>query len=184
MGSTLLAESRGIVCPGHGRSPLTLVIAFLLWIPAIGFGILTLLNYANTPGRLASPPQGWPAASSISRDPAGPTLLVFAHPQCPCSRATIGELAVIMAQSHRPLRAYVLFYAPRSEETSWVKGSLWNAAAAIPGVRAVEDQDGREVRRFGASISGQTLLYGSNGKLIFNGGITAARGHFGANDGV
>jgi hypothetical protein len=50
--------------------------------------------------------------------------------------------------------------------------------------QVVEDQDGWVVRRFGASIGGQTLLYDSDGHLVFNGGITAARGHFGANDGM
>jgi hypothetical protein len=38
-------------------------------------------------------------------------------------------------------------------------------------------------RRFGASTSGQTLLYNMAGRLVFNGGITIARGHSGSNDG-
>ena len=56
-------------------------------------------------------------------------------------------------------------------------------AALIPGVRPVEDLDGREALRFGAVTSGQTLLYDVSGRLLFNGGITAARGHAGTNDG-
>jgi hypothetical protein len=50
-------------------------------------------------------------------------------------------------------------------------------------VRALEDPDGEEARRFGASTSGQTLLYSGKGRLLFNGGITASRGHIGPNDG-
>jgi hypothetical protein len=50
-------------------------------------------------------------------------------------------------------------------------------------VHPVEDPEGAAALRFGASTSGQTLLYNDSGRLVFNGGITAARGHEGPNDG-
>jgi hypothetical protein len=161
----------------------TVIGAFLLWLPAVGIGAHSLLNYSNTPGRLAAPPAQWPSGAISHLDANHATLVVFAHPQCPCSRATIGELANIMARYPGKARAYVYFYAPKSEKQNWVKGQLWLDAEAIPGVRAIEDQDGRETRRFGASTSGQTLLYNATGQLVFNGGLTASRGHSGANDG-
>ena len=157
--------------------------AILGWILAVGVGLGVLLRYANTPGRLAAPPGSWPRASIVQPEPRRATLLVFAHPQCPCTRATIGELAEIMAHSQGSVSAYVYFYAPRSEGSGWVRSQLWRDAAAIPGVHAVDDTDGREIRRFGASTSGQVLLYDSSGRLQFNGGITASRGHSGDNDG-
>jgi hypothetical protein len=46
-----------------------------------------------------------------------------------------------------------------------------------------EDEDGAEAARFGAATSGQVLVYGRDGALVFSGGITAARGHFGDNEG-
>ena len=110
-------------------------------------------------------------------------LLVFAHPQCPCSRATVRELSAIMAQNRRSVDAYVLFLAPQSEGDLWVKGALWQEAAGIPGLHLVEDSGGREAQLFGASTSGQVLLYDSRGRLLFKGGITAARGHVGPNAG-
>jgi hypothetical protein len=158
--------------------------AVILWIPAVGLGVGVLLQYSNTPGRLAAPAPDWPRSADLIPVPGQPTLLVFAHPQCPCSRATIGELALIVAHGHVKFNPYVLVYAPRSMGEAWARSDLWTDAAAIPGVHVVEDQDGWEARRFGASTSGQTLLYDSNGHLVFNGGITAARGHFGANDGM
>jgi hypothetical protein len=45
------------------------------------------------------------------------------------------------------------------------------------------DIDGREARHFQAFTSGQTLLYSSEGELLFSGGITIARGHEGDNSG-
>ena len=157
--------------------------AALVWAPAVGFGIQVLLRYSNTPSRLAAPPLDWPHDAGVRPEPGRATLLVFAHPQCPCSRATIGELALIMAQLHEKPEAYVFFYSPRSEGNGWARTGLWRDASAIRGVKPIEDLDGREALRFGASTSGQTLLYDGSGRLLFNGGITAARGHAGANDG-
>ena len=34
----------------------------------------------------------WPAESTIARLTERPTLVLFLHPKCPCSRATVGEL--------------------------------------------------------------------------------------------
>ena len=46
------------------------------------------------------------------------------------------------------------------------------------------DDDGREARLFHAETSGHTALYGAQGQLIFDGGITVSRGHEGDNDGT
>ncbi|HLN04418.1 MAG TPA: hypothetical protein VK335_34335 [Bryobacteraceae bacterium] len=91
-----------------------------------------------------------------------------------------------LLHSHAPERPeiYVLFYAPSSALKDWVRSDLWRAAESIPGAHAIEDRDGAWARRFGASTSGQTLLYNPRGHLVFNGGLTAARGHVGDNFGV
>ena len=60
---------------------------------------------------------------------------------------------------------------------------LWRRAAAIKGVTVVQDSEGVEAERFHAATSGYTLLYGSDGRLLFSGGITGARGHAGDNAG-
>jgi hypothetical protein len=156
---------------------------FVLWLPAVGYGLYRMADYANTPGRLASPPAQWPSAAPVRLARGRATLLVFAHPQCPCSRATIGELAWIVAHAPGKAETTVFFYLPSTEKQDWATTDLWRSATAIPGVRAMVDPDGIAARRFGASTSGQTLLYDSSGSLVFNGGITIARGHAGGNDG-
>jgi hypothetical protein len=45
------------------------------------------------------------------------------------------------------------------------------------------DLDEVEVDRFHAEVSGLTMLYNADGKLLFSGGITASRGHSGDNVG-
>ena len=167
-----------------GTKRVDLVLACLLvWILVVGFGARVLLRYSYTPGRLGAPPIAWPSSTSVRPERGRATLVAFLHPHCPCSRATISELALIMARCRGKLDAYVFFYAPRSEGSVWSRTDLWREAITIPGVHAIDDQDGVEAHRFGASTSGQTLLYDTRTKPVFNGGITAARGHSGANDG-
>lgn len=58
-------------------------------------------------------------------------------------------------------------------------GELWNMASRIPDVVLREDESGALARSFGVETSGHALLYASDGHLVFEGGITSARGHEG-----
>jgi hypothetical protein len=78
------------------------------------------------------------------------------------------------------MTAHVLFYRPAGFAQDWEKTDLWHRAARIPGVRVLCDEDGLEARHFGAATSGHVLLYRADGRLLFSGGITTARGHAGA----
>jgi hypothetical protein len=51
-------------------------------------------------------------------------------------------------------------------------------------VRVAPDRNGVEARRFGAGTSGHVVIYGGDGRLLFSGGITGARGHVGDNVGL
>src|SRR5205823_6234038 len=75
------------------------------------------------------------------------------------------------------------FYRPQNAPSDWERTDLYRQAAAIPGVTICRDEEGAEARYFHAATSGQTLLYDEAGRLLFSGGITAARGHEGDNDG-
>ncbi|SRR5712691_5061954 len=165
------------------RRQIFVIASIALWLAAIGAGLSVLWNYENRPGAsLAAPPE-WPADSRIQRDSDRPTLVMLAHPQCPCTRASIGELARLMTEASGRLTAYVLFVKPEIFSTDWEKTDLWESAGLIPGVRVMKDDGGVEARRFHALTSGQTVLYDKNGKLLFSGGITSARGHSGDNPG-
>jgi hypothetical protein len=158
-------------------------IVVALWIPTVAFGISVLWKYSTTPGRPATPPMGWPANVALTQEHGRATLLMFAHPQCPCTKASIGELAIIMAHSQGQLDAAVYFYLPATEASNWARTELWQSASAIPGVRVFEDREAAMAQSFGAFTSGQTLLYDARGRLLFTGGITAFRGHSGDNAG-
>jgi hypothetical protein len=161
-----------------------IVVAFIaVWMLFVGGGLRMMQAYDNSPGIRAAAPTMWPADSQISRQAAVPTLVMIVHPHCPCSRASIGELALLMAELPRPVNANVLFIKPLGFSEKWEQTDLWESAAMIPGVKVGIDNEGDEARLFGSQTSGQVMLYDSNGQLIFKGGITASRGHSGDNDG-
>jgi hypothetical protein len=88
-----------------------------------------------------------------------------------------------MAHVQGKVRAYVLFYSPRDSRADWQNTDLRRTAAQIPGVTVLSDIDGAEAERLGAETSGHTFLFDPSGRLLFNGGITASRGHSGDNAG-
>lgn len=167
---------------GRHRTGLTWLAA-VIWLAVIGFCLALIQQYTAIPGDAGAPPAQWPVASRIMPDPKLPTLLLFAHPQCPCTRATMGELDLLLARVQGRVNVQVWFLKPDNTAQSWTNTDLWSSAAAIPGVTVHEDRSGREASLFHAETSGQTLLYHPDGHLLFQGGITIARGHAGDNPG-
>jgi hypothetical protein len=157
--------------------------ACALWLFMIAVGVGALWSYESTPGPGAAAPGLWPAASRIKPDADRATLVMLAHPHCPCTRASIGELARLMTQARGRVTAYVLFVKPQGFSDEWVQSDLWASVAAIPDVTPVMDDGGTEADLFHAETSGQTVLYDAEGNLLFRGGITSARGHAGDNVG-
>src|SRR5687768_15557289 len=166
------------------RARLILITACGTWMLIIGAGLGLLWNYENSPGPTAVAPARWPADSRIHLAPDRATLIMLTHPHCPCTRASIGELARLMAQAQGRVTAYVLFLKPADSSEDWEKTDLWQSAASIPGVDVVVDDEGFEAARFHAVTSGQTVLYDAEGHLLFSGGITGSRGHAGDNAGL
>jgi hypothetical protein len=161
------------------------VFATLLmgWAALVGLGAIRLWKYEGAAGTPARAPHGWPADTRVARAADLPTLVLLVHPHCPCSRATIGELTELMTHCHGKLVATVLMLHPAGMSNAWVHTDLWSSAAAIPGVTVLDDSEGVEAVRFGAATSGQSLLYSTDGTLLFAGGITESRGHSGDNAG-
>jgi hypothetical protein len=111
-------------------------------------------------------------------------MILFAHPKCPCTEATMEELNRILAHAAGNVTTHVLFLKPAGFSDDWLRSSLWEGAAAIPGVAVREDSAGAEARIFGAETSGYLVVYAPNGKLLYKGGITGSRGHAGDNAGA
>ena len=164
-------------------APRTIAV-FGTWLIAAGAGGWWLHKYEIAQGASTLTPEQWPVAAQIKADHDRPTLVMFAHPRCPCTRASIEELNRLLAKCEGKVATSVLFFQPSNYSPEWSRGSLWNSAAAIPGVFTQADADGVEARRFGAATSGLVVLYDAKGRLLFSGGITASRGHAGDNAGA
>jgi hypothetical protein len=161
-----------------------IIAALIFWTFFLVWGWIWLSKYENTPSAtLFAQPQQWPLTTKIPRTVGLPTLVMFLHPHCPCSRASIAQLSLIMAHSQNKVRAHVFFVKPPELSLDWVKTDLYKNALRIPGVEVTIDEGGKEARLFHVQVSGQTLLYDKNGQLVFNGGVTASRGHEGDNEG-
>jgi hypothetical protein len=170
----------------HGRvRTVALVVATLAWVGALATGLFVLGTYDAAPAPAGEPPSRWPTGSAISQPHARPTLLLFAHPQCPCTRASLDELIALITHTRGLASVYVVFSTPADapEPESWTHSASWDYAASIPGVRVILDKNAREAERFGVLASGHVLLYGTDGALLFAGGITPARGRVGDNYG-
>ena len=155
----------------------------VVWLCLAAVGLAVLWQYDNAPGEAASAPDSWPARSHLARAADTPTLVMLAHPQCSCTRASLGELEELLARTDVHPRTYVVFLKPATFGEGWEQTDLWRTAKRLPNVSVVRDDDGVEARSFGAATSGQTLLYDPAGHLQFGGGITGSRAHQGDNAG-
>jgi hypothetical protein len=140
-------------------------------------GLRAMFTYASTPGPGATPPEHWPAGVPIARSERGATLVLFAHPACPCTRASLHELAELARDAPASARIEIVFVLAGT-----LADASWDLSTRVPGAVTIVD-DGAVAARFNAATSGTVVIYDRDGKLAFTGGITAARGHVGDNVG-
>lgn len=155
------------------------------WMTVVVAGSVGMIRYQMTAASdvHASPAQ-WPKSAVVPRERERATLVMSLHPQCPCSRASLNELAILLSRAGDRVAARILVVRPAGAPADWVHSNLVERAAALPGVTVVVDENGDGCRTFGATTSGQVALYDRDGKLLFSGGITDGRGHEGENVGL
>jgi hypothetical protein len=154
-----------------------------IWLAAVLAGFAGVIEFEMTPGLAGQAPAERPAGISSVSSSERPTLIVFAHPRCPCTRATMTELNNILAAYPRGVDVQVFFRTPEEASEEWTNTALWNDAAALPGATVTADPGGAMARQFNARTSGHVLLYSAAGRLLFSGGVTPSRGHAGDNPG-
>lgn len=151
------------------------------WGLSVFVGLGMMIKYQVTPGRAASAP----ATLSLPVTNVRGQLLVFLHPQCECSLATVDELQRLMTATRGAISAKLYFYKPSSESESWCRNTrLWDAARLIPSATLLIDTDAKVAKAYGSRCSGQVLLYSTTSRqLVFKGGLTESRGHEGGSAG-
>jgi hypothetical protein len=150
------------------------------WCVCVALGMHATLRYSFSAAPPASTDAGRAPDSSFELDRERPTLLVFLHPYCPCSAATITEIRKIIRRHPEGFAVQIRFCDVDGGDIAAT--TLWREAAKIPGAK-LEINDADEARRFGVQTSGETLVYSPDGTLRFQGGVTPSRGHEGENAG-
>jgi hypothetical protein len=166
----------------NSKSVLRVLVA--IWLLGTGGLFFGLVSYSATSGASGHPPSSWPLASHIARAAGKPTLIMILHPHCPSARASLNELSVLPSRVDTPFNSTILFVKPPTAGDDWEKTDTWHIASAMQGVNVMVDVAGTETQIFDSHTSGQVMLYGVDGDLLFTGGITVARGHIGDNEGL
>jgi hypothetical protein len=162
---------------------IAVAVAVVIWLAGVVLGTQFLWAYKSTPGANAVAPAKWPGSKLVTLASGRSTLVMFVHPLCSCTRASLAELESVLRQSDGRVSAWIMVLHPGGTSDAWQKSSTLDSARHLAGVHLVMDTDGAEADRFGAATSGQVVLYDAQGKLQFSGGITGARGHVGDNTG-
>ena len=82
------------------------------------------------------------------------------------------------------VRAHTLVVFANVADDDVTQSDLWVRATKIAGVTPVLDRDGSAAAAFHAQTSGHVVVFDRDGRNIFRGGITSARGHEGDNPGA
>jgi hypothetical protein len=155
--------------------------AVALWSAAVIAGMKQIWSYESTPGGQWTVPATWPGSSLVSIDGERATLVMFVHPLCACTRASLIELREALDEVDHPPAVWIVLLSPRGIAKDWNE-HIDAIAQRIPEATIVTDLEGSTADQFGASTSGHVVVYDPEGKLTFSGGITGARGHIGDND--
>ena len=155
------------------------VFALIAWISVVSTGISLMAIHGVQPSDAGDPSARWPATSSMQPNIARPMLLIFLHPRCPCSVASLVELEHLLTPLQGKVVTRAILYRPEGASNDWGGIPVPESIAAMRDVEVVRDPGGLEARRFGVRSSGHVLLFDPDGTLLFSGGITPARGHEG-----
>lgn len=166
------------------------MIAKAILVPAAFLAILAgwcqLFRFSATPGDQFTAPALLPGGdSSLDLRPGkSGLLLVFVHPQCSCTHATLQELDQLLSSTASPAANPVqvvlaVYDSPALRKVAASSGPFNPSPWLHHPYRILLDGNGDLARRFGAATSGEILLYSPDRHLLFQGGITPERAHVG-----
>jgi hypothetical protein len=161
-------------------------LKFLLppvWLALVGAGFGYAWRYESTAGTPATKSHA-PTDGAVPIAKSTPTVYFFAHPLCPCTKVGLIQLGSTMGRRTGAARLYVVLVRAEGVTSEEARSGLATEARKIAGAVVIDDPSGRIAKSFGASTSGQVLVFNAKGKPLFRGGVTDGRGHYGPNDGL
>ena len=160
-----------------------------IWASVVIVGIGLTADFQLRPTSSAAQstqeaPARFPDSLQLAQANDIPTLVMFLHPFCPCSRASLSEMRKLLTECRNDVTTYIFFYSSPHFHQPIEETMLWRQAAGIPKVTVLSDQEGKVARVFGAHTSGSIFVYDGTSRLAFSGGITRSRGDVGKNAGA
>ena len=108
-----------------------------------------------------------------------PLTLLFLHPECPCSDASIYELQQIQ-KLNKEMNYKVVISYPKNTFEKWSNSNRAKRQLNRDSIfELLDDKENVLAKAFGAYTSGFTLIFNTPEDLVFAGGITPSRGHLG-----
>jgi hypothetical protein len=154
------------------------VAGSIVWLVVLSSSLFALSAFGRLAGHSGVPSVSF--QSQLFRSGEKQILIVAVHPRCPCTRATVSELAKIIAHAKNNIDLKALVYIPSDATREWTDTSSIGRLREL-GFAIILDPKGKIAEQLGAETSGHVLLYRQNGELALSGGITAGRGHEGDN---
>jgi hypothetical protein len=158
-------------------------VSVAAWVVVLVGGMFMTTDRDTRPGPSGAAPSDWPADTALALASDRSSVFLFAHPECPCTRASLRELERVVARTRELANVQVVLCVPAGAPADFAQTDLKKQAESIRGVSVWIDVASLEARRFGARTSGEVLAFGPDGVLRFHGGITGSRGHEGDNAG-
>jgi hypothetical protein len=155
------------------------LILCLIWLVAVISGLGFLMDYESRPGENAFQSTRLPVNSELLESKTVPTVIMFIHPHCPCTRASVSEFQRVHSVCCNDARFKIVAFDPVGADADWRESDLVETAISIPDVSLVWDLAGRQGREINIKTSGHVLAFDAGGQLRFSGGITGSRGHEG-----
>lgn len=154
---------------------------FAFWTLAVTAGAVALLNHSFDGEQTMHAPSAWPEVlGTFNPEGDALTIVMAAHPQCSCTRASLAQLERLLARFPQQMHALVCVYQMPGQKAQAVQQSaFWKHLEALPGVEPKLDPEGTITALLGAEVSGSVAAFNRTGTLVFQGGLTASRGHEG-----
>ena len=162
------------------------ISAFLLLPVAVAAGGWLLADYSYRPGESREALKQLGATERLElfgttevEIRSSQTLVLFIHPRCPCTKATIRSLERIYHRMPQRPKLVVYAFYPQDRGESWAESALTDYVTAFADAALIPDRNGDACLRYGVTTSGHLMLFDRHDRLVFSGGITPGRAHEG-----
>src|SRR5690348_2721028 len=103
------------------RTRAAIAIGVLAWVAGVAWGLQKIESYSSTPGTAATVPAQWPGSALVTPQAGRSTLVMFMHPQCSCTRASLEELKAILDKTGDAVSAWVVVLKPDGMGDDWAE---------------------------------------------------------------